>query len=73
MTAYTGQTQTTLDQLRAVLRDAQSQLVVIQPGFEPGPVVMRLTLSCSALDYCATWEPQEGSREGVGKELTISQ
>jgi hypothetical protein len=45
-----------LSQLCAVLWDSQSQLIVIQPGIEPGPVVMPLTLRCSVLDRCATRE-----------------
>ena len=31
----------------------QSQPIVIQPGIEPGSVVMPLALRCSALDRCA--------------------
>jgi hypothetical protein len=60
MLAYPGQTltRTTLGQLFATLWDSQSRLVVIQPGIEPGSVVMPLALGCSALDHCATGEPQ---------------
>jgi hypothetical protein len=57
MTAYPGQTRTTLGQLCAALWDSQSRLDVIQPGFEPGTVVMPLALRYSALDHCATREP----------------
>ena len=52
MTAYPGQTRTTLGQLCAALWDSQSQLDVIQPGFEPGTVVTPFALICSALDHC---------------------
>ena len=57
MTAYPGQTWTTLGQLCAALWDSQSQSDVIQPGFAPGTVVTPLALRCSALDRCATREP----------------
>jgi hypothetical protein len=59
MTAYTGQTltRTTLCQLCATLWDSQSQPVVIQPGIKLGSVVTPLALRCSALDRCATREP----------------
>jgi hypothetical protein len=36
MTAYPGQTRTKLGQLCTALQDSQSQLDVVQPGFEPG-------------------------------------
>ena len=42
----------TLGQLCAALWDSQSRLDVIQPGFEPGTVVMHLALRCNALDRC---------------------
>ena len=32
---------------------------MIQPGIEPGSVVMPLALRCSALDRCATQEDRE--------------
>ena len=57
MTAYPGQTRTTLGQLCAALWDSQSRPDVTQPGFKPGTVVMHLALRCSALDHCATLEP----------------
>ncbi|XP_052351626.1 ankyrin repeat and SOCS box protein 2-like [Oncorhynchus keta] len=38
--------------------DFQSRSDVIQPGFKPGTVVSPLALRCSALDHCATREPQ---------------
>ena len=57
MMAYPGQTLTTAGQLYTALWDSQSQPVVIQPGIEPGSVVMPLALRCSALDRCATREP----------------
>ena len=57
MTVYTGQTRTTLDQLCTALWDSQSRPDVIQPGFDPGTVVMPLALSCSALDRRVTREP----------------
>ena len=59
MTTYPGQTltQTKLGQLYAARWDSQSQLVVIQPETEPRSVVMPLALRCSALDHCATREP----------------
>ena len=56
MTAYPGQTRTTLGQLCAALWDSQSQPDVMQPGFEPGTAVMPLVLRCSVLDHCATLE-----------------
>ena len=56
MTAYTGQTRTTLGRLCTALWDSQSRPDVIQPRFEPGTVVMPLALRCSALDRCATRE-----------------
>jgi hypothetical protein len=58
MTAYTGQTRTTLGQLCAVLRYSQSCPVVIQPGIESGSVATPLALRCNALDRCATREPK---------------
>jgi hypothetical protein len=57
MTAYPGQTRTMLGQLCAALWDSQSKLDVIQLGFKPRTVVMSLALRCSALDRCATREP----------------
>ena len=57
MTAYTGQTWTTLDQLCAALWDSQSRPVVIQTGIDPGSVVTPQALRYSALDRCATREP----------------
>jgi hypothetical protein len=54
MTAFPGQTQTTLGQLCAALWHSQSQPYVIQPGIEPGSVVTPLALLCSALELCAT-------------------
>jgi hypothetical protein len=57
MTAYNGKTQTTLSQLWAPLWDAQSQPDVIQPGFEPGTVVIPLALRCRALDRCTSSDP----------------
>ena len=59
MTAYPSQTltQTTLGLLCTALWDSQSQLVVIQPGIEPGFAEMPLALRCSALDRCTTQEP----------------
>jgi hypothetical protein len=59
MTAYPGQTRTTLGQLCASLWDSQSRPDVIQPGFEPETAVMPLALRCSALDSCNTREPSE--------------
>ena len=56
MTAYHGQTRTTLGQLCAALWDSQAQPDVIGTGLEPGNIVMPLALRCSALDRCATWE-----------------
>ena len=58
MTAYPGQTRTTLGQLCATLWDSQSRPDVIQPGFKPGTVVTPLALRCSASDqsnqsYCS--------------------
>ena len=49
MTASPGQTRTTL---------CQSRPDVIQPGFKPGTVGTPLALRCSALDHCATREPE---------------
>ena len=57
MTAYPNLTLTTLGQLCVALWDSQSLPVVIQPGIEPGSVVIPLALRCSALDCCATQEP----------------
>ena len=67
MTAYPGQT---LVQLYAALWDSQSRPDVIQPGFEPGNVVMLLALRCSALDRCATREP-ELTEELVVRSSTV--
>ena len=62
MTVYPpGQTLTTLGQLGAALWD--SRPVVIQSGIEPGTVVTPLALRCSALDHCATQEPNVLCRE----------
>ena len=58
MTAYPGQTLTTLGQLCAALLDSQSWPVLIQPRTKPRSVVMPLVLRYSALDYWATREPQ---------------
>ena len=52
MTAYPGQTRTTLSQLCAALWDSQSRPDVVQPGFEPGTVMSPLELRCSALNNC---------------------
>jgi hypothetical protein len=57
MTAYPGQTLTTLGQLCVTPWDSQSQPVVIQPGIKPGSVVTPLALRCHAVDRCATREP----------------
>jgi hypothetical protein len=57
MTAYPGQTLTTLGQLCTTLWDSQSRPVVIQPGIEPGSIVMPIALRCSAIDHCASREP----------------
>ena len=57
MTAYPGQTLTALGQLCAALWDSQSRSDVIQPGIKPGSEVTPLVLRCSALDHCATQEP----------------
>ena len=46
-----------LGQLCAAIWYSQLQPDVIQPGFEPGIVVTHLALRCSALDHCATREP----------------
>ena len=58
MTAYHGQTLTRkrLCQLCAVVWDFKSWPVVIQPGIEPGSVVIPLALGHSALDRCSTQE-----------------
>jgi hypothetical protein len=56
MTAYPGQTRTTLGQLCAALWDSQSRPDVIQLGFEPVTLVTPLALRCSDLDCCATQE-----------------
>ena len=61
MTAYPGQTQMTLGQLCAALRDSQSWPDVIQPGFEPGTEMTPFALRCSALDRSATREPKSFS------------
>jgi hypothetical protein len=58
MTVYPCQTWTMLGQLCAALWDSQSRPEVLQPGFEPGTVVTSLALRCSALDRCATREPE---------------
>ena len=50
MTAYPGQTQTTLGQLCTALRDSRSRPDVIRPGFEPGTVVTPRAPRCSAFD-----------------------
>ena len=65
MTAYPGQTRTTLGQVYHALWDSHSQPDVIQPGFEPGTVVTPLALRCSALDRCATQEPNSYFRIGI--------
>uniref|UniRef100_A0A4W5L908 Arachidonate 5-lipoxygenase-activating protein n=1 Tax=Hucho hucho TaxID=62062 RepID=A0A4W5L908_9TELE len=49
MTAYPGQTQSTLCQLCAALSDSQSCPDVIQPGFEPGTVVHPYIAKTSAM------------------------
>ena len=54
MTAYPGQTWTTLGQLCATLWDSQSRSDVMQTGFEPDTVLTPLALRCSVLDRCAT-------------------
>ena len=59
MMAYPSQTltRTTLGQLCAVLWDSQSRTVVIQPGIEPGSVVLPLALRYGVLDRCTSREP----------------
>ena len=61
MTAYPGKTRTTLGKLCDALWEFQSRPVVIQPGIEPGSVVMPPAMRCSALDRCATREPNLSS------------
>jgi hypothetical protein len=56
MTAYPGQTLTTPGQLCAALWDSQSRMWYSLES-EPGSVVTSLALRCSALDRCATREP----------------
>jgi hypothetical protein len=58
MTAYSGQTQTTLGQLCSTLWNSQWQPVVIQPEIKPGSVVTPLALRCITLHHCATQEPK---------------
>jgi hypothetical protein len=63
MTAYTGQTQTTLGQMRTALWDSQSRWHCGTPNCDTAwirtrvSVVMPLALRCSTLDRCATREP----------------
>ena len=57
----------TLGQLCAALMYSQSRPDVIQPGFEPGTVVMSLALRCSALDRCS----HSGARPRVCLVLVI--
>ena len=57
MTAYPGQTRKTLGQFYIALWDSQSWPDVIQPGFKLGTVVTPFALRYSALDRCATREP----------------
>ena len=63
MTAYPGQTRTTLGRLCAALWDSQSRPDVIQPGFEPGTVATPLALKYSALDLLVLkcdWKASNG-------------
>ena len=71
MTAYPGQTQTTLGQLCPI---TQSRSVVIQPGIEPGSVVTPLALRCSALDRSAIplGGAVVGSVNNLAYRLTVS-
>jgi hypothetical protein len=57
MMAYPGQT-LTWTQCWANCAPPYGTPNVIQPGIDPGSVVMTLALICSALHCCATREPK---------------
>uniref|UniRef100_A0A4W5K0M5 CCM2 scaffold protein n=1 Tax=Hucho hucho TaxID=62062 RepID=A0A4W5K0M5_9TELE len=69
MTAYPGQTQTTLGQLCAALWDSQSRPDLIQPGFESGTfrrVLMLWLYMILLMWFCLFYSSFQGSLEAGG-------